>query len=183
MNQLPEAAGKLSGMAADGIRQTTQRATVIANDAAGEVEDLAGDFAGATRDAAHRVTDKVKNLYQSAELKAGDTLAASKEYVRRNPVPVVLGAIGIGAAIGYMIIIARRKPAFSEQYVEEPLAVVREALLSALAPVSHHVHEGYESARNGMGKTMDRVHRFKPVRTFDSLSEQIARVGGNLKFW
>jgi len=183
INKLPEAARTLAGMAADGVRHTSQKAAVVANYVTGEVEDLAGDLADATKDAAHRVTDKAQHLYQSAALKAGHTLAVSKAYVRRNPVPVILGSIAIGAAVGYLIINARRKQSFSEKYVEKNLNAVREAILCALSPVAQRVHDGYDLARDGVEKAIDRVKHFGPGRTHDSLSDRIGRFGNNLKFW
>ena len=112
-----------------------------------------------------------------------DTLASSKEYVRQNPVLVVAGALAFGAAIGCMLMMARRQPTFRERYVDEPLDSAREAILAALAPAAQRLHEEYDSARDGAGKAMDRLHRFNPGRTVDSLSTQIGRVGNNLKFW
>jgi len=183
MNQLPEAAMEIARKAADGARETAQRAAAIAKDVTNDVEDLTEDVVDTTRNAARRARGTAKDIYHSAALKAGDTLAASKQYVRRNPVPVVIGAIAIGAAIGYLIMNARRKPTFSKHLVEEPLVAVRGTLRSALAPVSQRVHEGYESARDGMGKTMNRVQRLKPGRAVDLFSKRIGRVGSNLKLW
>lgn len=194
INQLPEAA-----------REIAQRATIGAQNVTGAVEDLvketyqtmlskveedvdsakgyAQQAIDATRDTAHRATDMAKDICQSAALKAGDTLATSRKYVRQHPVPVVLGAIAFGAAIGYMLMMARRKQTFGERYVDEPLTSVREAILGVIAPVSKRVHEGYDSARHGAEKAMDRVHSFGPGRNGGSFSDQIGRIGNNLKFW
>lgn len=161
VNQLPEAAREIGRQAADAAMDSVQNANA----------------------AAHRAADKAKEMYESAAVKAGDTLETSKDYVRRNPVPVVLGAIAFGAALGYMLMLARRKPTFSERCVDEPLGAVREAILSALAPVAHGVHKGYDSARDNVEKAMDRVHRSDTGRTVDSWSDQLGRVGSNLKFW
>ena len=102
---------------------------------------------------------------------------------KRGALLVVVGAVAFGAAIGCMLMMARRQPTFRERYVDERLDSVREAVLAALAPVAQRLHEGFDSARDGAGKAMDRVHRFNPGRTFDSLSGQIGRVGSNFKFW
>jgi ElaB/YqjD/DUF883 family membrane-anchored ribosome-binding protein len=182
-DQLSETAREAARRAADAAREASQKATVAAKDLTGVVQDVAKEVANATKDAAHRATDTAKEIYQSAALKAGDTLATSKEYVRQNPVPVILGAIAFGAAVGYLLVMARRKPTFSERYADEPLAAVREAIVSALAPVAQRVHEGYDAARDGAGKVMGRVHRVGSGRTCDSLSEQLGRFGNNLKFW
>ena len=132
---------------------------------------------------AQRASDKASEIYQSAALKAGDTLATSKDFVRRNPVPVVLGAFVIGVTIGCMILRGRHKPTFGERFADEPLGSVREAILSALAPVSQRVHDGYDSARDGVENVLDRLSHFKPGRATSSLSDRIGRVGSNLKFW
>lgn len=137
----------------------------------------------AAKAAANRAADTTKEMYRSAALKARDTLAASTEYVRRNPVPVVFGAFAFGAAIGCLLMMARRKATFSERLADEPLVAVREALLGALAPVVHRVHQGYDSARDGAERAMDRVHRFGPGHAGGSVSDRIGRIGHNLKFW
>lgn len=136
-----------------------------------------------TKDAAHRVTDSAKQIYHSAAQKAGETLSTSKEYIRQNPVPVVLGAVALGAAIGYIIMSNRRKPTFGERFADQPLNSVREAFLTAFAPVSQRVHDGYDSARDGMDKVLERAHHFGSGRNSNSMSARIGRVGSNLKFW
>lgn len=175
-NHLSEAAGEIAGETADAAKEATGRA-------ADNARHLAAEVTVATRDAANRVTDKAKDIYHSAAVKTGETLTTSKEYVRRNPVPVVLGAVAFGAALGCMVMMARRKPTFGERYDDEPLAAVREAILGALAPVTHRVHQGYGSARDGAGRAMDRVHRFGREHRCSSISDQIGRISNNLKFW
>ncbi len=183
MNSLSESAREIAGHATDLAKETSLRVTNTAQDVTAQVEKVANDVTNSTKDIANRSTEKAKDICQSVTLKAGDTLAITKEYVRRNPVPVVIGAVAFGVAIGYMLLMARRKQTFSERYVDEPLVAVREALLGALAPVAKRVYKGYDSARDGAEKVMDRVHSFAPDRTCYSFSDQIGRVGNNLKFW
>lgn len=183
MSQPSEAAGEIARRAADAAKETAQRATAAARDLTGAVGDAAGDVTDAAKDAARHAADTAKEMYHSAALKAGDALTTSKEYVSRNPVPVVLGAIAVGAAIGYMLMTPRRKPTFSERYADDPLLAVREAILEALAPVTQRAHKGYDSARNGAEKAMDRVHEFGSGRTAETFSDQVGRIGHNLKFW
>jgi len=172
MDRLPETIGEIA-----------QRAIAAGKDVTGAVKGAATDVTDAAKDAAHRATDTARDLYQSAARNAEDSLAICKEYVRQHPVLVVLGAVAFGAAIGCMLMMARRQPTLCERYVDEPLDAARKAILGALAPAAQRLHEGYDSARNGAGKAMDRVHRFSPGRAVDSLSEQISRAGNNLKFW
>ncbi|MFN0080388.1 MAG: hypothetical protein ACKVY0_28300 [Prosthecobacter sp.] len=40
-----------------------------------------------------------KDIYQSAATRAEDTLVQSKQYVRRNPLPVVFGAFTLGLTL------------------------------------------------------------------------------------
>ena len=194
IDELPEAA-----------REIVNCATVSAREVKGAVKDAAADATDAAKDAYQALSakagegvghskeyaqhavdaskDAAKDMYQSAALKAEDTLATSKEYVRQNPLLVVVGAIAFGAAIGCMLMMARRQPTFRERYVDEPLDSARDAILAALAPVAQRLHVGYDSARDGAGKALERVHRFNSGRAADTLSEQIGRVGSNLKFW
>jgi ElaB/YqjD/DUF883 family membrane-anchored ribosome-binding protein len=158
-------------------------ATAAGHELAGVIRNAGDNVTCATRDAAKRAADTAKEVYHSAALKAEDTLATSKEYVRQNPVPVVLGAIAFGAALGYLIVMARRKPSFGERYADEPFAAVREAVLGAIAPVTHRVHQGYDSAREGANKAVDRIHHFGASCSGDSLSHRMGRIGNNLKFW
>jgi len=183
MSQLSEAAREIARRAADAAKETTHRATVAAKDAAGVVGDVVKEVTNSAKDAAHRATDTAKDIYQSAAVKAEDTLENSKDYVRQNPVLVVAGAIAFGAAIGCMLMLARRQPTLRERYVDEPLDSARDAILAALAPVVQRLQEGYDSARDGAGKAMDRVHHIHPGRAVDCLSRQVGRAGSNLRFW
>jgi ElaB/YqjD/DUF883 family membrane-anchored ribosome-binding protein len=165
----PEPARNISWRAGDTAKEAAERADVTAN-----------EFTDATRDTAKRVADTAKEIYHLSAVKAEETLAVSKEYVRRNPVSVLLGAVAVGAALGYVMMMAKRKPTFGERYADEPIAAVRDAILGALAPVTQRVHSGYDSALDGAGKAMDRIHRFS---SGDSFSHRIGRIGNNLKFW
>lgn len=121
---------------------------------------------------------------QMMSAKVEDTVNRTKAYVRQNPVPIVLGALAFGAALGYLIVMTRREePTLRERFVDEPLHTARNAIYAALAPVAQRLHKEYNSARDGAGKAMDKLHRSQPSRTVDSWSDQIGRVGSNLKFW
>jgi ElaB/YqjD/DUF883 family membrane-anchored ribosome-binding protein len=148
-----------------------------AGDLAGEAVDKAGAATDELTDAAKRAADTARVFCHSAAGKAEATLALSKEYVRRNPVPVFLGAIAVGAAMGYMVMMARRKQTFGERYADDPMTAVRDSVLGAFAPVARRVHRGYDSALEGAGKA---IHRFGPGNSF---SHRIGRIGNHLKFW
>jgi hypothetical protein len=182
-NHHPESAGDAARQAAEAVKETAQRAIHTAKDFNTSIEETAKDVSNLTAEAAHCVARTAKDIYQSTARQAGDKLAVSKEYVRRNPVPVVVGAIALGVAIGYVLMFARRKPSFGERYADEPLIAVREALLGALAPVTQRVQKGYGAARDGADRVMEQVHDLRNERHTDSFADSIGRIGNNLKFW
>lgn len=173
----------LANQLSEDTREIAHQASVAARNFTGVVEDVAKDATDATTDAAKCTTEKAKEIYESAKSKAEESLENSKAYVRRNPVPVVLGAFAFGAALGCLLIMTRRKQTFSERYVDEPLGTVREAILGAIAPVTQRVHRGYDSARDGADRVMERVHNFGTERSRNSISDQVGRISNNLKFW
>jgi ElaB/YqjD/DUF883 family membrane-anchored ribosome-binding protein len=135
------------------------------------------------KEIADSAVTNAKDIYQKTTSRAGEVLVISKEYVRRNPVPVVLGAVALGATLGYFLVKGRSRTLFGAHQSDEPLVTMREAILDAIAPVSRRVHERYESAREGAGKVMDGLRSMGsgPVET--SLAKQIGRLGNNLKIW
>lgn len=147
------------------------------------ITDVAKDTTNDAKGVAHQASEKAKVMYHSAAVKAEETLTTSKDYVRRNPVPVVLGAVALGAAIGYTLMKSLRKPTFSERYSDEPMSAVREAILSALTPVTQRVHHGYGSAREGAEKAIDQLQRYSKKHSSKSVSNRLGRIGDNLKFW
>lgn len=182
-SQLPEAARESAHRAAEAAKEAAKNASSAAKHVTHAIGDVAHDVSRSTKDATRRATTTARNIYRTASEKSEETLTTSKDYVRRNPGKVVLGAVAFGAAIGCVFMMARRKPTFGERYADEPLDAVREAILGALSPVTRRVHQGYDSARDGAGKAMDRVHQFGKAQTCHSFSDQIGRIGNNLKFW
>jgi ElaB/YqjD/DUF883 family membrane-anchored ribosome-binding protein len=177
VNNLPESLREVAQHATDVTKEAAQRVT----DA---VKDVTNRTTDATKEAAQHATNAAKEICQTVSVKAEDTMIRTKEYVRLNPVPVVLGAIAFGAALGYMIMLTRRhEPTFRERFAAEPLDATREAIFAALAPLSQRLHQGYDSARNGADNAMDKLHSYHPSRRVDSWADQIGRVGSNLKFW
>ncbi len=165
------------------LDSVTARFPEAAQEAAEKASVSAKEVTDAAKEAAKRATETAKHIYQLSAVKAEETLEISKEYVRRNPVPVFLGAIAVGAALGYMVMMSRRKPTFGQRYAEEPMVAVRDAILGALAPVTQRVHSGYDSALDGAGKAMHRMHRFGSSRAARPFSDRLGRIGENLKFW
>lgn len=105
--------GRRTAAVAKGVSDAASEAAQTLTSRVGEAVDRTKEFTqhavDSTVNAAHRGTDKVKNIYQSASAKAEDVLANSKKYVHQHPFPVVLGTLIGGLALGYLIGAARRE--------------------------------------------------------------------------
>jgi|GEM_PF-2565406 len=109
------------------------------------------------------------------------TLAPPKAFIRRNPIATVLGALSFGVFLGYMIAVARRdEPTLCERIVDEPLQKARDAIQVALAPIVHRLHDGYDAAREGIGRTRANLTRFRPSHSAEAW---LGQLGQNLKLW
>ena len=166
----------------------TQHATDTAKDAGQRALDTAKGAAqhavDSAKGAAQHATAATKDMCHEMSVRVEDTMARTRDCLNRNPVPVVLGALAFGAALGYLIVMTRREePTFRERFVDEPLHTAREAIYAVLAPVAQRLHEGYDAARDGAGKALDQMHDFHPSRSVNSWSGQLRRMGSNLKFW
>lgn len=183
MNQLSEAARETARRVSEAADETSKKATSTAKDISSLVEGVAADVLYVTKDALKGASDSAKDIYQSAAVKVEGTLETSRSYVRQNPLFVVAGAIALGAAIGCIVMIGRRKQTFGERYTERPLTAARDAIVSAFTPVAQRVHRDYDSARNGAGVAMDRLSCIGSKHKRGSLSHQIGRLRNNLRFW
>lgn len=130
--------------ATDGAREVANRFTDTAKDTAQHAADIAKDVTQGVTEAAkgavQQATDGAREIVQTVSAKVEETLARTKEYVRLNPTPVLLGALSIGAALGLMALMKRRQePTFRERFVSEPLDTARKAIYAALAPLAHRM--------------------------------------------
>jgi ElaB/YqjD/DUF883 family membrane-anchored ribosome-binding protein len=135
------------------------------------------------REVAQHTREAVQETYQQVRVNAEQGLARSEAYVRENPVPSVLGALAIGALVGFAIGISRREePSFRARLADDPLHVIRDAVFAALAPAADRLHETYDSARESAAKAIDKAHR-RGSRNAESWLHHLSRAGNNLKFW
>jgi ElaB/YqjD/DUF883 family membrane-anchored ribosome-binding protein len=172
MNQLPEIARNAAGSA----KETFDH---LADDAK-EFAETAGE---AGKDVMRHAADTATDLCRAVTRKTGDGVESTREHVRRHPLPTVFGAFFLGAVAGYLLMAARRNPAFGERHAGESMASVHAALLGALSPVGQRIHDGYDSALDGAGRALDRVRSFNPGHAARSFSDRLGRIGENLKFW
>lgn len=121
---------------------------------------------------------------QTLSAKVDDTVSRTKAYVRQNPLPVMLGALTFGAALGYLMVLTRREEiTFRERLTGAPLQTAREAIYAVLAPVASRLHEGYDSTRENAAKVVSKLQQTPSARAVDSWFDQLGRVSSNLKFW
>ncbi|MES2596753.1 MAG: hypothetical protein V4662_15530 [Verrucomicrobiota bacterium] len=105
-----------------------------------------------------------------------NTLAHTGAYVRSHPVPVLLGALAFGVAVGCTLAAAsRREETAKERLIDQNLAKLRDAIQHALEPVAKHLKDDYVSAENCVDRTFSRGSQ--------GLAAQLGRFGRNLKFW
>jgi ElaB/YqjD/DUF883 family membrane-anchored ribosome-binding protein len=145
--------------------------------------DAAKDAAQRATEAAKQVTqqatDAARNCCESVSTKVDETVVRAQDYVKKNPMAIVLGAVAFGVAVGCIVALStRHRPTLRERFVDDPVQTTRDTLYAALAPVAQRLHEGYDTARDGAGKVMNGLHR-----STDSWADQLGRVGNNLKFW
>lgn len=109
-DQLPQAAKDLADHAAQAAKDAAQRSIAATKDAAQSATQAAKDI---YKSAATRAED----MYHTAAVRAEDTLVQSKQYVRENPVPVVLGAFALGLTLGCLMGLPHRhEPTMRERF-------------------------------------------------------------------
>ncbi|GEP43687.1 hypothetical protein [Brevifollis gellanilyticus] len=120
--------------------------------------------------------DAVQTAVDATRTCVQDTLAHTGHYVRSHPVPVLLGALAFGVAVGCALAVgSRREETLREKLSDQKLSKFRDALLEALQPVSAHLKDDYASVQNCVDKTFSNGSH--------TLAAQLGRFGRNLKFW
>lgn len=76
--------------------------------------------AGAAR-AAEQFSQKAAEVCESLRSESENLLSCASEQIRKNPLPIVIGAVAFGVAVGCLIMSGRDAPTFQERYVDEPL--------------------------------------------------------------
>ena len=114
----------------------------------------------------------MSHTWDETKEKAGRARERTEYFVRENPVPTILGALGLGIAIGLAIRYASTSEDKPEIDVKSALGNVNWGLLSLpfLWPFFKSVKEKYEDSTEAMKEGVDRVrnidiHRYtKPIR-------------------
>ena len=118
------------------------------------------------RRATEEVTTQVSQTWDQTREKASRALERTEVFVRENPVPTILGALGIGIAIGLAIRYASPTERKAEIEVKSPLGDLNWSVLSLpfLWPFFKSARKKYEESAEVMADAMkDGVKRLKKI--------------------
>jgi ElaB/YqjD/DUF883 family membrane-anchored ribosome-binding protein len=97
--QLPQAAKDLADHATQAAKDAAERGIAATKDAAQQVKGIC-----------HSAAVRAEDMYHTAAVRAEDTFVQSKQYVRDNPLPVVLGAFTLGLTLGCLLYLSHHQP-------------------------------------------------------------------------
>ena len=114
----------------------------------------------------------MSHTWDETKEKAGRARERTEYFVRENPVPTILGALGIGIAIGLAIRYASSGEEKTELEIKSPLGDVNWSLLSLpfLWPLFKAAREKYDTSAEAMKDGVKRLKKIdiddytKPIR-------------------
>src|SRR6266576_3984616 len=118
------------------------------------------------RRATEQVPTQMSQTWNQTREKASRALERTEVFVRENPVPTILGALGLGIAIGLTIRYASDGERKTEIEVKSPLGNMNWSVLTLpfLWPLFKSAREKYESSTEAVADAMkDGVKRFKKI--------------------
>ena len=118
------------------------------------------------RRATNKLSTAMSQTWDGTREKAGRARERTEDFVRENPVPAILGALGIGIAIGLAIRYASAGERKTEVEVKSPLGNMNWSVLTLpfLWPLFKSAREKYESSTEAMADAMkDGVKRLKKI--------------------
>jgi hypothetical protein len=132
-------------------------------------EDIGSTGREQLRRATQKAYMKTSETWDQTKEKANRALERTEDFVRENPVPTILGALGLGIAIGLAIRYAAPSEHKREIVLESPWGKFNWSLLSLpfLWPLFKSAKEKSEDVmRNGVKrlKKMDVERYAKPIR-------------------
>ena len=124
------------------------------------------------RRASRRISTAMSHTWDETKEKAGRARERTEYFVRENPVPTILGALGIGIAIGLAIRYASSGEEKTELEIKSPLGDVNWSLLSLpfLWPLFKAAREKYDTSAEAMKDGVKRLKKIdiddytKPIR-------------------
>jgi ElaB/YqjD/DUF883 family membrane-anchored ribosome-binding protein len=135
-------------------------------------EDIGSTGREQFRRATKKISTAMSQTWDGTKEKAGRARERTEYFVRENPVPTILGALGLGIAIGLAIRYASTSERKPEIEVNSPLGDFNWSLLSVpfLWPLFKSAREKYEKSAEAMKDGVKRlkkidVNRYaKPIR-------------------
>jgi hypothetical protein len=124
------------------------------------------------RRATNKISTAMSQTWDQTKETAGRARERTEYLVRENPVPTILGALGLGIAIGLAIRFASTSERKAEIEVKSPLGNLNWSILSLpfLWPLFKSAREKYESSADAVKDGVERlkkinVNRYaKPIR-------------------
>jgi hypothetical protein len=124
------------------------------------------------RQTTNKFSTAVSNTWDQTKETAGRARERTEYFVRENPVPTILGALGLGIAIGLAIRFASTSERKAEIEVKSPLGNINWGVLSLpfLWPLFKSAREKYESSAEAMKDGVERLKKIdvdryaKPIR-------------------
>src|SRR6266699_2641999 len=124
------------------------------------------------RRATKKISTTMSHTWDETKEKAVRARDRTEYFVRENPVPTILGALGLGIAIGLAIRYASTSEQKAEIEMKSPLANLNWSLLSLpfLWPLFKSAREKYESSAEAMKDGVERLKKIdvdryaKPIR-------------------
>ena len=118
------------------------------------------------RQATNKFSTAMSQTWDETKEKAGRARERTEYFVRENPVPTILGALGLGIAIGLAIRFASGSERKAEIEVKSPLGNLNWSVLSLpfLWPLFKSAREKYESSAEAVNEAVkDGVKRLKKI--------------------
>jgi ElaB/YqjD/DUF883 family membrane-anchored ribosome-binding protein len=124
------------------------------------------------RQATNKISTAMSHTWDETKEKASRARDRTEYFVRENPVPTILGALGLGIAIGLAIRFASTSERKAEMEMKSPLANLNWSVLSLpfLWPLFKSAREKYESSAEAVKdgvkqlKKIDVDRYAKPIR-------------------
>ena len=118
------------------------------------------------RRTATKFSTAMSQTWDGTKEKAGRARERTEYFLRENPVPTILGALGVGIAIGLAIRYASASERKTEIELKSPLGNLNWSVLSLpfLWPLFKSAREKYEKSADAVGDAMkDGVRRLKKI--------------------
>jgi hypothetical protein len=134
--------------------------------------ELGSSGRGQFRRAQDKFSTAMSHTWEGTKEKAGRARVRTQYFVRENPVPMILGALGLGIAIGFAIRYASTSEDKTEIDVKSALGNVNWGLFSLpfLWPLFKSAKEKYESSAEAVKDGAKRLKKIdlddytKPIR-------------------